>query len=74
MSPKATTTQEVMAMFDLWTTAEVLTEFLALCSPLSPRSRQRAVNLAWRILANPGITVLPQTHESFLDGLTLYEQ
>jgi uncharacterized protein len=66
--------KEVMAMFDLWTTAEVLTEFLAICSPLGPRSRQRAVNLARRILADPGITVLPQIHESCLEGLTRSEQ
>jgi len=58
----------------LWTTEEVLTEFLAICSPLGLRSRQRVFNLARRILADPGITVLPQTHESFLEGLTLYEQ
>jgi predicted nucleic acid-binding protein len=61
-------------MFDLWTTAEVFTEFLAICSPLGPRSRQRAVHVVRRILADPGITVLPQTHESCLEGLTRSEQ
>ena len=32
------------------------------------------MNLARHILTNPNITVLPQTHESFLEGLALYEQ
>ena len=58
----------------LWTTDEVLTEFLAICSAAGPRLRQRAVNLVRRMLTDPGITVLPQTHASFLEGLTLYEQ
>ena len=58
----------------LWTTDDVLNEFLAICSSLGPRSRQRAVNLARQILTDPDLTVVPQTHESFLEGLTLYEQ
>jgi predicted nucleic acid-binding protein len=58
----------------LWTTDEVLTEFLAICSAAGPRLRQRAVNLVRRILMDPSITVQPQTHESFLEGLALYEQ
>ena len=58
----------------LWTTDEVLTEFLAICSAAGPRLRQRAVTLVRRILTDPRITVQPQTHESFLDGVTLYEQ
>ena len=36
--------------------------------------RQRAVNLVRRMLSDPNFTVLPQTHASFLEGLTLYEQ
>jgi uncharacterized protein len=58
----------------LWTTEEVLTEFLAICSAMGPRLRQRAVDLVRRMLSDPTITLLPQTHASFLDGLTLYEQ
>jgi predicted nucleic acid-binding protein len=58
----------------LWTTDEVLTEFLAICSAAGLRLRQRAVNLVRRILTDPHIIVQPQTHASFLDGITLYEQ
>jgi uncharacterized protein len=58
----------------LWTMDDVLTEFWAICSAGGPRLRPRAVNLVRRILTDPGITVLPHTRESFLEGLTLYEQ
>src|SRR5262245_60287503 len=58
----------------LWTTDEVLTEFLAICSAAGPRLGQRAVTLVRRIVTDPGIAVQPQTHESFLEGLILYEQ
>jgi predicted nucleic acid-binding protein len=64
----------ILGEHHLWTTDEVLTEFLAICSATGPRLRQRAVNLVRRILTDPGITVLPQTHASFLEGLMLYEQ
>jgi predicted nucleic acid-binding protein len=58
----------------LWTTEEVLTEFLTICSAMGPHLRQRAVTLVRHMLSDPNITVLPQTHTSFLEGLTLYEQ
>jgi predicted nucleic acid-binding protein len=64
----------ILGEHHLWTTDEVLTEFLAICSATGPRLRQRAVNLVRRMLTDPGITVLPQTHASFLEGLMLYEQ
>jgi predicted nucleic acid-binding protein len=56
----------------LITTDEVLTEVLAFCS--SDQSlRVEAVIAVRAILATRNVRVIPQTHEGFLDGLTLYE-
>jgi predicted nucleic acid-binding protein len=59
--------------YHLYTTDEVLTEFLAFCSEGSPHTREQAARFARTILADPQVTVAPQTHASFLDGLALYE-
>ena len=55
------------------TTDEVLTEFLtALCGG-GPKLRHRAASIVREIIANPNVRVIPQSRDSFLDGLTLYE-
>jgi predicted nucleic acid-binding protein len=59
--------------YHLYTTDEVLAEFLTFCSEGSPRTRRQAARFARTILADPHVTVVPQTHTSFLDGLALYE-
>jgi len=56
----------------LVTTDEVLTEFLAALSK-GEHMRRQAAKMVRAIQANPNIRVVPQTRDSFLKGLTLYE-
>ena len=55
------------------TTDEVLTELLAAVSAGGPHLRQQAVRIVRTILDDPAVSVLPQSHDSFEDGLALYE-
>ena len=54
------------------TTEEVLTEVLAFCSS-DEGLRADAAGVVRSIMKAPEVRVLPQSHESFLDGLDLYE-
>ena len=54
------------------TTDEVLTEFLTALSR-GKRMRKQDSKMVRTILANPNVKVVPQTRDSFLKGLTLYE-
>jgi uncharacterized protein len=54
------------------TTDEVLTEVLAFCSS-DTDLRKEASRAVRRILTAGNVRVLPQSRESFLDGLDLYE-
>ena len=54
------------------TTDEVLTEFLAALSK-GEHMRKQAVKMARAILENLNVKVIPQTRDSFLKGLTFYE-
>jgi predicted nucleic acid-binding protein len=56
----------------LFTTEEVLTEVLAFCSA-DEGLRAKAVKTVRSILVARTVHVVPQSHESFLDGLSLYE-
>ena len=56
------------------TTDEVLVEFLTAVSGMGPFLRQRGVNIVREALTDPNMTVVPQTRQTFLDGLKLYEQ
>ena len=56
----------------LVTTEEVLTEFLTHLSNKGPESRREAVDSVRDILSDPDIQVIKQTHQSFMDGLSLY--
>ena len=56
------------------TTDEVLAEFLTFLSGWGALLRAKAVALVRRALSNPNVTVVPQTRESFLAGLVLFEQ
>jgi len=58
----------------LLTTDEVLTEFLAALSAGGEHIRGQAVKMVRKILADPNVTVLAQTRDSFLRGLAFYEQ
>jgi len=54
------------------TTDEVLTEFLAALSS-GKHMRRQAAKMVRLILDNPNVKVIPQTRDSFLRGLTFYE-
>lgn len=56
----------------LVTTEEVLTEFLTHLSSGGPELRRRAAIAVRRIMSDPNIEVVHQTHESFMDGLDRY--
>jgi len=54
------------------TTDCVLTEFLAALRK-GEHMRKQAVKMARAILEDPNVKVIPQTRDSFLKGLTFYE-
>ena len=54
------------------TTDEVLTEFLAALSS-GKHMRKQAAKMVRGIMDNPNVKVIPQTRDSFLKGLTFYE-
>ena len=54
------------------TTDEVLTEFLAALSR-GEYMRKQAARMVRAILQDPNVRVIPQTRDSFLKGLTFYE-
>ena len=58
----------------LFTTDEVLTEFLTALSAGGENLRRQAARMVRAILANPNVKVLPQSRDSFLRGVDLYEQ
>jgi len=53
------------------TTEEVLNELLTFYASAGPR--QRAVALVKSIIDDPDIFVVEQSHQSFLEGMNLYE-
>ena len=63
-----------MANLSIVTTEEVLTEFLAGMAGRGEYQRALAIRMVRSILADDDVTVLPQTHQTFLDGLNLYER
>lgn len=58
--------------YTISTTEEVLTEVLAFCSA-DQGLRTEAARIVRSILAAHTVLVVPQSHESFLEGLALYE-
>ena len=63
---------ETLAAHHLYTTDAVFDEYLAAYSASVSYLRQRAATVR-RLLASPEVTVIHQTRELFLEGLTLYE-
>jgi uncharacterized protein len=55
------------------TTDEVLAEYLTFFAIAPEQMRRKAVINARRILDDPGVRVLPQSRNSFLSGMALYE-
>jgi predicted nucleic acid-binding protein len=62
----------VLAATRIVTTDEILTEFMTFFSA-DPWQRSRAAATVRSLLAEPEIRVIPQSRESFLAGLSLYE-
>lgn len=58
----------------LFTTDEILTEFLNFYSSYSPQMRRNAVERIDDILHSRMVQVIPQNRESFMSGLSLYKQ
>jgi len=58
----------------LVTTDEVLTEFLSHLSSRGPYLRRLGAELVRRVLDDEEVTVLPQSRESFLRGLHLFQE
>ena len=56
------------------TTQEVLTEVLSACAGQGDFLRLKATRMVRTILESENVTVIPQSSESFLTGLELYEQ
>ena len=63
---------KVLANVKVVTTDEVLTEFMTFFSG-DPQQRVKAAARVWRLLILPGDQVIPQSRESFLAGLDLYQ-
>ena len=61
-----------LAAYHLYTTDEVVTEFLAFYSGATPPVRTRAVAFVRAILHDEDITVIPQARAGFLQALDLY--
>jgi len=64
---------ETLSDHHLYTTDAVFDEYLAASSARESYLRQRAAATVRRLLASPEVTVIHQTRELFLEGLTLYE-
>jgi predicted nucleic acid-binding protein len=58
---------------EIVTTDEVLSEFLAHFSGHGPAVRQVAIQFVESVLSDPAVTVRPQSHQTFLEGLALYK-
>lgn len=68
----AVTFDEVLTNTTIFTTDEVLVEFLTFFSA-DPWQRGRAALTVRRLLIRPDIRVIPQSRESFIAGLDLYQ-
>ncbi len=58
--------------YHLYTVDEVLAEYLTFYSASRPHVRADAVQTVFDVLHDPQVTVMPQSHTSFLDAVTFY--
>lgn len=78
-SPKDAWHEQVLAfsqsigLCHLYTTEEVLSEFLTFCSAAGLQTRQQAAALVRSLFDDPSVTVIRQSHTSFLKALGLSE-
>lgn len=73
MASAASHAAHELAAAKIITTDEVIAEFLTFHCRFGRAVRAVAAQLVRRVLANANVTVLPQSHESFLAGLQLSE-
>jgi predicted nucleic acid-binding protein len=67
------TVMRTLGRVTIVTTEEVLCEYLAYYSGHGVALRKLAVGTIERALVNPLVIVRPQSHQTFLDGLSLYK-
>ena len=58
--------------YHLYTVDEVLAEYLTFYSASRPHIREDAVQTVLNVLSDPHMTVMAQSHTSFLDALAFY--
>jgi len=73
-APTVRAARSSMGKTQLVTTEEVLIEFLTALSSRGRYVRARGASLVRSILRDRDVTVVHQTHDSFLNGLDLYER
>jgi uncharacterized protein len=61
-----------LADYHLYTVDEVLAEYLTFYSASRPKIREDAVQTVLNVLHDAKITIMPQSHDSFLDALAFY--
>jgi len=71
--PSAVQASRALGAVRLVTVDEVLVEFLAAVAGGDSRIRAQAGPFVRAILAHPNVEVYPQSRDSFLEGLALYE-
>jgi predicted nucleic acid-binding protein len=64
---------QTLTTYHLYTVEEVLAEYLTFCSASRPHIREEAAWTVRNVLRDPHVTVIPQSHTSFLDALAFYE-
>ena len=72
--PQATRQARLLRPVIVTTTEDVIVEFLAAFAKRGAYWRREAASWAHQTLSDPGAIVHPQTHQSFLQGLALYER
>lgn len=73
-SDRASRAREALGSVRLVTTDEVLTEFLAALSGFGEGIRRQAARMVRAVMSDANVEVIPQSRDSFLRGLALYEQ
>ena len=66
--------REQLGQVTLVTTEEVLTEVLTGLSRYGSELRTQAAGMVRDILEGKGVRMIPQTHDTFMEGLSRYEQ
>ncbi len=74
MYEKATSLLPLFSRCNVVTTEEVLGELLTYFSKRGTFLRQRVVALVKELMTQTNMEIIPQSHDSFVKGLELFEQ